>query len=70
MAMIDEKFPQEMKKERTKQEMTLKTLSEKTGVLQSQLSEIENCKKTGSVSTLTKIAIALKLDLNRIYGIN
>ena len=69
MAMIDERFPQAMKEKRMERLVTLKELSEKTGVAQSQLSEIETGKKTGGVMTLVKIAKALKLDLNSIYEI-
>jgi len=69
MAMIDERFPQAMKEKRVKQGMTLRKLSEKTGVVQSQLSEIENHKKIGGAMTLVKIAVVLELDLNTLYGI-
>lgn len=50
--------------------LTLQQLADATGLAKSYLSEIETGKKTGSVRSLTKLAAALRVDLDQLVPHN
>lgn len=51
---------QNIRRERKKKKLTLEALSRKTGILKPNLSRIENGKVTPSLTTIKRIAAALK----------
>ena len=54
--------------ERTKQNLTLKQLARRTGLSVSLLSQIERAESSASISSLYKIAAALKVQMGELFG--
>lgn len=61
---------QSIRRERKAQELTLKQLARRTGLSVSLLSQIERAESSASVSSLFKIASALKLKMSELFGGN
>lgn len=53
---------------RTKQTLTLKQLARRTGLSVSLLSQIERAESSASISSLYKIASALKVKMSELFG--
>lgn len=49
--------------------MTLDTLAKLSGISKGHLSKIERGEREPKISTLIQIALALKVDLNKLYEI-
>ena len=62
------KLAHEIKVLRAKNDMTQEELAEASGVSHCSITFIENCKKKPRVSTLIKIAKALKVDENELLN--
>lgn len=58
-----EKILKNVKTLRKQKNMTLSEIAQKTKLSVGFLSNIENCKRTPSLDTLDKIAIALEIDI-------
>jgi len=58
-----------IKEIRKDNQMTLKILSEKSGVSKAMLSQIESDKVNPTISTVWKIAIGLDVDINELTGV-
>ena len=61
---MDKTIVNKIKRIRQNQDMTLKSLSEKTGLTEGYLSKIENSENAPPISTLRRIATALGFDLS------
>jgi len=61
---------QNIKKKRQESGLTLKALSEKSGISSSMISKIENCQTCPPISTYGRIASALKVSLGDIIQNN
>ena len=67
--MVDEReLVQRIKELRIKRGYVLEDLAQKTGLSKGYLSKVENSSKAPPVSTLTKIAKALKVSMSTIFG--
>lgn len=53
--------------QRTKQNLTLAELAEKTGVSKTQINDIENGKVSPRLDTLEKLAVGLGVDICDLY---
>ena len=53
---------------RTRQSLTLKQLARRTGLSVSLLSQIERAESSASISSLYKIASALKVPMSELFG--
>ena len=53
---------------RTRQSLTLKQLARRTGLSVSLLSQIERAESSASISSLYKIASALKVPMRELFG--
>ena len=58
-----------VKKVRLEKNMTLETLAKLSGISKGHLSKIERGEREPKISTLIQIALALKVDLNKLYEI-
>lgn len=58
-----------VKKVRLEKNMTLDTLAKLSGISKGHLSKIERGEREPKISTLIQIALALKVDLNKLYEI-
>ena len=58
-----------VKKVRLEKNMTLGTLAKLSGISKGHLSKIERGEREPKISTLIQIALALKVDLNKLYEI-
>lgn len=58
-----------IKQIRKKENMTLKRLSQKTGISTSHLNDIENNLKQPSFEIIFRISPALQVELNQLYEI-
>ena len=58
-----------IKQIRKKENMTLKRLSQKTGISTSHLNDIENNLKQPSFEIIFRISQALQVELNQLYEI-
>lgn len=58
-----------IKEKRKQNKMTLKELSEKTGISKSHINDIENNIKEPSNSMLVRLAKALKVETTELYQI-
>ena len=54
---------------REEKNMSLRRLSELTGISASQLNKIERQESEPTISTLIRIALALKIDIQKLYKI-
>ena len=54
---------------RLKQNMTLETLAELSGISKGHLSKIERQEREPKISTLIQIAIALNVDVKELYKV-
>lgn len=61
--MVSEAITDKIKRVRKNKKITLKKLSETTGLTEGYLSRIENSKTIPPISTLSRIAIALDIDV-------
>ena len=58
-----------VKKVRLEKNMTLEELARLSGISKGHLSKIERGEREPKISTLIQIALALKVDLNKLYEI-
>lgn len=58
-----------IKEARTKNNMTLATLSKLSGISKGHLSKIEREERNPSLYTMVQIALALKVDIKELYKI-
>lgn len=58
-----------IKQVRLEKNMTLETLSKLCGISKGHLSKIERQEKDPKLSTLIKIALALEVDIKKLYEI-
>lgn len=58
-----------IKKIRLEKGMTLETLSKLSGISKGHLSKIERQERDPKISTLVQIALALKVDIEKLYKI-
>ncbi len=54
---------------REEKNISLRRLAELTGISASQLSKIERQESEPTISTLVRIALALKIDIQKLYKI-
>jgi len=59
---------QVIREQRTEQDLTLKQLARRTGLSVSLLSQIERAESSASISSLYKIAAALRLKMATLFG--
>lgn len=58
-----------VRKIRLKQNMTLETLAELSGISKGHLSKIERQEREPKLSTIIQIALALKVDIEELYKV-
>lgn len=67
-AELHKTIGQNIRRIRKERQLTLKQLSRRTGLSVSLLSQIERAESSASVSSLYKIAVALEVRLNSLFG--
>ncbi len=65
---LEKTIARSVRKFRRAKEWSLDKLSKITGLSKSYLSQIENCEKTPTIPTLTKISYALKVNVQDLLG--
>lgn len=65
---LEKTIARKIRELRTAKNWSLDKLAALTGLSKSYLSQIENCEKTPTISTLTKIAYSLKVNVQALLG--
>lgn len=58
-----------VKRSKREKNISLRKLADLTGISSSQLSKIERQESEPTISTLVRIALALKIDIQKLYKI-